>query len=247
MIEALGALVSAGCVPAGLVESLACPALRPIAYDRTPNVREALFVAVAKWLGYSRGEGQEGTADIIEAASSMERPSPTITACLLPLLLVGVTDPSAPLAATALTLVEGVGQVWRMSDRCSEQPETADAAAEAAAAACQLGPPFTGRPGRGARGLVRELLPLLLQPLLAEVSEWTVALRSAASRQLHTVLVLGESGVAPQLPRLLPLLCTAIGDDDAEVAARIIASVHVVGSHVEPRTWLPLMLDNISK
>ena len=245
MIEALGALVTSGCVPAGLVESLVCPALRPVAYDRAPNVREALFVAVAEWLGYSRDEATASKECVLL--------SQTTTACLLPLLLVGVTDPHTPLASEALALVEGVGRVWA-SDKAasSASPEQREAAAEsaseaAAAVACDLGPPFTGRPGHGARGLVRELLPLLLQPLLAEVSEWTVALRSAASRQLHTVLVLGESGVAPQLPRLLPALCAAIGDEDTEVAARVIASVHVVGSHVEPRVWLPMMLDSVSK
>ncbi len=54
-IEALRALVSRGCVPSALVESLACPALRPVAYDRAPAVREALFAAVAAWLGHGGG------------------------------------------------------------------------------------------------------------------------------------------------------------------------------------------------
>ena len=50
-----------------------------------------------------------------------------------------------------------------------------------------------------------------------------------------------------QLPKLLSALCSAIGDEDAEVAARIISAVHVVGAHIEPRRWMPMMLDNISK
>ena len=53
VIEAPGALVSAGCVPAGHIEQLVCPALRPDAYDRTPAVREVLSAAVAGWLGGS--------------------------------------------------------------------------------------------------------------------------------------------------------------------------------------------------
>ena len=54
-------------------------------------------------------------------------------------------------------------------------------------------------------------------------------------------------GPSLQLPKLLPALCSAIGDEDAEVAGRIISTVHVVGAHIEPRRWMPLMLDNVSK
>ena len=259
VIEALGALVSGGCVPAGLVESLVCPALRPVAYDRAPAVREALFAAIAKWMGGSGDSSSVNPASGPKALTSL-----STAASLLPLLLVGVTDPQPSLASAALQLVEAVGCAWvdrhggpgRAEGNVStSQPmegvepaagEDEERAAKAAAA-CQLGPPYSGRPGPGARGMVRELLHLLLRPLLAEVGEWTVALRATASRQLHTVLVLGEAGVTPQLPRLLPALCSAIGDEDAEVAGRIISAVHVVGAHVEPRLWLPLMLDNVTK
>ena len=233
VIEALGKLVLAGCVPAGLVESLVCPALRPVAYDRTPAVREALFSAVAGWLG---GDGLASD----EVAKQL--PSKSNAASLLPLLLVGVTDPQPALASSALRQIEDVGQAWERrskggvdadpanaaatsapasvpadgtspmegvveaagasSEAAAMQGEIAEAASseeEASVAASQLGPPYTGRPAPGARDMVRELLPLLLQPLLSEVAEWTVALRSSASRQLHSVIVFAEAGATPQV------------------------------------------------
>ena len=226
VIEALGALVLSGCVPAGLIESLVCPALRPVAYDRTPAVREALFSAVAGWLGGS------------SVAAPQQLPSKMTAASLLPLLLVGVTDPQPTLAVSALRLVEDVGRAWERGAPAQTLPPTPEgesvpmegvteasgsngAAAGAAGGgdapavdrdaevtsdeeassvvASQLGPPYDGRPAAGARAMVRDLLPLLMQPLLSEVAEWTVSLRSSASRQLHTVLVFAESGAIPQV------------------------------------------------
>lgn len=60
VIEALGALVSRGCVPPSVVEATVVPALRAITYDRAPAVREAVFVAAAAWLGF-RGQQDEGS------------------------------------------------------------------------------------------------------------------------------------------------------------------------------------------
>jgi dynein assembly factor 5 len=234
-----------------------------------------LFVAVASWLGYNAG----GIAESSPTAVVLLQLSRSTAASLLPLLLVGVSDPQPSLATLTLQLVEGVGRAWSggsdagaksgaegvvetsmaSSPQAMEGVEqsgagqaegdeaSAERAAEAAVSACQYGPPYSGRPAAGARRMVNDLLPLLLSPLLQEVGEWTVGQRACAARQLQTVLVLAERGVEPLLPRLLPALCSAIGDEDVEVAGRIIAAVHVVGAHVEPRRWLPLMFDNVSR
>ncbi|GAX72982.1 hypothetical protein CEUSTIGMA_g434.t1 [Chlamydomonas eustigma] len=285
VIEALGSLLGCGCVPGGLVQTLVCPALRPVAYDRAPAVREALFAAVASWLGHRASDveasGQKDQEDCTSPSSSpLVFTSPDTAASLLPLLLTGVSDPQADVGTQTLQLVEGVGRWWvdrgdrggdaavsafpsqdqQMTDAEQGSTEASSKAeqgvgnsgavdervAEAAVAACQLGPPYTCRPGAGARAMVKSLLPLLIKPLLSEVGEWTVSQRSCASRQLHSVLVFAEHHVETELPRLLPSLCSAIGDEDMEVAGRIMACVHVVGAHVEPRRWLPLMLDNVS-
>lgn len=305
VVEALAALVSRGCVPAGLVQSNVSPVLRPLAYDRLPAVRAAMYLAVAHWLGYAPGPDTASaaapTSDAARTGTSGEGSetgaglstalllSRETAASLLPMLLLGVSDEQAPLAEQALGLLEGVGEVWARAvgaggDAAEPAPMqgiegagagagTASAAADgapqeasggaggggdagsdastsgidAAVAACQLGPPFRGRPAVGARRMASSLLPLLLPPLLRELSEWTVSLRACAARQLRTLLVLVEGGITAQLPRLLPALCSAIGDEDGEVAANIIVSVHTLGAHVQVSRWLPLILDQVSK
>ncbi len=126
------------------------------------------------------------------------------TASLLPLLLVGVTDPQAAIASLALSLVEGVGRSWEAAAALSKPGEavvpasppqamegveaeataSSERSAEAAAASCQLGPPYAGRPAAGARRMAIDLLPLLLPPLLHDVGEWTVGQRACAARQV---------------------------------------------------------------
>lgn len=77
----------------------------------------------------------------------------------------------------------------------------------AAVFACKLGAPYTGRPGAGLRSLVQTLLPQLLPPLIRELGEWTVGLRVAGGRLLHTVLVLAEASATTHLQALIPALC----------------------------------------
>lgn len=241
-ISALDALVASGQAAAGQVDSLLAPGLKPTAHDRAPQVRDALMVAVANWLGYSTSSS--GTAGGSDAAAA---PSPSSSsaaasggnnmpprervraygASLLPLLLTGVTDPQPASASLALSLAEGVGAAWsgdkasggdtdvQMRDASGAEASTSagmevdesEAAVAGAVFACQLGLPYTGRPGAGIRGLVQSLLSALLPPLIKELGEWTVGLRAAAARQLHTVLVLAEASSTPHLQALVPALC----------------------------------------
>ncbi|KAJ9515484.1 hypothetical protein QJQ45_016497, partial [Haematococcus lacustris] len=117
----------------------------------------------------------------------------------------------------------------------------------AAVAASQLGPPYNGRPPPGLRAMARSVLDSLLPPVARELGAWTVPQRAAAARSLHTLLVLAEAGVTPHLLSLLPALCNAIGDDDAEVAGWVVKVVHVIGAHVAAARWLPLMLDHLGQ
>ncbi len=56
-LEAMDTLAATGALAAQTVHDLIAPGLRPVAYDRTPAVREALFGALARWLGGRTGDG----------------------------------------------------------------------------------------------------------------------------------------------------------------------------------------------
>ncbi len=145
--------------------------------------------------------------------------SPLTMTDLLPILLTGVSDPQPSVATLALNLVESVGTAYEASQTATttqaDAPATAPTTAptsepmqvdgEAGAgesvsgpgvdvcvAACQLGPPYTGRPGAGARAMARALLSALLPPVIGDLTAWTVSQRAAAVRSLHTLLVLAE-------------------------------------------------------
>lgn len=275
VIEALDGLVSRGALAAGQVAQTIAPGVRPVAYDRAPNVREALFVALAHWLGFVQAAaagsaGGDAAAAGGAAGQSAEAPdAPAVRAYaseIFPLLLIGVTDPQASIASLALSLVEGAGSVWassssgkadqggdaRMEDASAQgdaqlQEAEPGSSSGAGAGAPALGPPYSGRPEAGARAMARELLPQLLPPVIQELTEWTVTQRACAARSLHTMLVLSEDAATQHLPALLPSLCTAIGDEEAEVAGYVIQAVHVLGAYVAAKDWMPLILDHLAK
>ncbi|KAG2454165.1 hypothetical protein HYH02_001200 [Chlamydomonas schloesseri] len=279
-IQALDALVGAG-TPMSLVEGSVVPALRPVGHDRAQQVREAAFAALARWMGYNDHSGGGAAAPAIDAGSSAsaappatpqqaqaQRDARAYVPSLLPLLLIGVSDPQPGTAELALRLVEGVGSAWAAAEDAATAAAAATAAGTDAAtaaaedvgaelraaadelalrvAACSLGAPYGGRPGDGARRMVRALLAEQLPPLVKGLSEWTAGLRVAAARGLHTTLVLAEDGAAAHLKHLLPALCSAIADEEVDVASHVMACVHVVGAHVSAEDWLPRMLDTLS-
>ncbi len=221
-MAALDALVGpgAGGVRRALLEEVVVPALKPLAHDRAQGVREAMFSAVARWMGYPAGEAPDAAA----GGEQMCGAAAGAASQLLPLLLVGVTDPQPATGSLALSLVEGVGAVWL---REQQQQGTSEAGAteisgdeakesgqdghEGVVAvrleASRLGAPYSGRPGAGCRAMVVALLPQHLPPLARQLGEWTVALRVAAARSLHTTLVMSEGAAAAHAQLLLPALC----------------------------------------
>jgi hypothetical protein len=61
------------------------------------------------------------------------------------------------------------------------------------------------------------------------------------------VLVFAGQAATEQADVLVPALCASIGDDEADIASRILACVHIFGSQVDVRIWLPLALDHLGK
>lgn len=120
-------------------------------------------------------------------------------------------------------------------------PATPRSDAAAAVAAARLPPPFQGRAREGARRLLAAMLPSVLPPVIKEIREWTAALRGTASRSLHSMVALAEGAVLPHLPALLPALTTAVADEEAVVALRIIGVAHVIGAFCEVRRLFVLV------
>lgn len=272
-MRALDVVLAVG-VPSRFLESLVAPGIKSLTSDRAPNVREAFFRAVARWLGYTiDSSSADGDAPLACAVDAQLR-NTVYAPVLLPLLLLGVSDSQAGIASEALQLVQGVGEAYCASSAAAiasdsstsnsnsasegstatgmdvdkpqqpsaagdaEMPDVAsssgafDLDAAAAAVAEQLGHPYAGRPAAAARQMVQQLLPRLLPPVVKELGEWTIALRGSAARSLHTTLVLAEDATTNHLQHLIAALCTAIADEDADVARNILGCVHTVGRWV---------------
>jgi hypothetical protein len=224
VLQALEALVAAG-IPAGSMQQAVAPALKPLAVDRAPGVRETLFSTVATWLGHA-GRAAAGASHKVDPSVAE-----TYAPCLLPLLLLGTSDEQASTAAAAWQLVHSVGAALASTATTSSSTAAMDTEPSAAPAASSSGSELPA----SSRALVQRLLPQLLPPAIKELTEWTVALRSSAARTLHHMLLLAGQGSTGHLPALLPALCSAIGDEDVEVARRIMGCVQVLGAELQVR------------
>ncbi|GAQ77627.1 hypothetical protein KFL_000010760 [Klebsormidium nitens] len=194
VLQALDGVVATGGLPAGSLTDVLPPGIKPLAFDKAAAVRQLLFSSIAHWLGAPSGSLPLPPPPAFD-------PQPYVLD-LLPLLLVGVTDPSSDIASRTLELAE--------------------------------------------QKVVATHLRELLRPLQKELREWTVALRQGAARVLHTVLVLGGENVTGHVDVIVPMLCAAVGDEDADVAKRIVSCGHVVGAAVRPAMWVPIMGDELT-
>lgn len=294
-LSGLKHLVLSG-LPAGLMNSQVAPAIKPLTFDHTASVREAYYQALASWLGCSMQQQQQGGATsssdaAAAAAADAHAKCRTYAPVLLPLLLLGISDPQPNIAAASLQSVEQAGLAWQLqqSDPNAATSTAATAAATAAIgassdaavpmdtdppgaaaaaltnsssaqsshslsedslqvlaaaeAAAQLPPPYQGLPTLPCRLMVSSLLPQLLPLVLSGLREWTVTLRSAAARLLHTSLVLSGPAVTPYLAQLLPGLISAMSDDDADIVTMLASSCRLLGAFVPSSAWLPLLVD----
>ena len=223
-IVALHGLLACTPVADDVLSSKVVPSLKIAVADRTATVRWAAYDAIASWAGVRDKGGQ------VAAAAQPVRYTPH----LVPVLLLGITDPSQELAAHALHLLAEAGSEYcRSKAECgyadSSSP-SADTAHAAEAAAANLAPPFQGRAPRQARVMVQQQLQAVLPPVLADTREWTTALRLTASRSLYAAAAFAEDALLPHLPALLPALCAAVADEDEGIVARTVSTAHVVGA-----------------
>lgn len=86
--------------------------------------------------------------------------------------------------------------------------------------------------------MVQSILPSILPAVVADLREWTVPLRLNAARCLHSVLLLAGAAVSAHLPHLLVPLCSAAGDEDAQVAQHVVQAAQVCPH--QTRTWLSI-------
>lgn len=77
------------------------------------------------------------------------------------------------------------------------------------------------------QAMVQDILQAILPPIVADLREWTIFLRLNASRCLHSVLLLSGGAVSAHLPHLLTPLCSAAGDEDAQVAQYVVQCAQV--------------------
>lgn len=279
-LSGLRALVLSG-LPAGLLDSQVAPAVKPLTFDHTASVREAYYAALASWLGCgSQQQAQAVDADsaaTTAAAAAHARcrahaRCTTYAPVLLPLLLVGVSDPQQSIAAATLGAIEQAGEAWQLQPAAAgaagsseavpmetdsqldpaASTSTAAPSAETlqvspkAVAAAQLPYPYQGLPSLPCRQMVAALLPQMLPLVLSGLREWTVSLRSAAARLLHTSLVLSGPAVTPYLAHMLPGLVNAMSDDDTDIVTWLASSCRLLGAFVLSSSWLPLMVDAVS-
>ncbi|GBG80246.1 hypothetical protein CBR_g30611 [Chara braunii] len=75
-LQAIDAVVRCG-LPAGMVDETLAPGVRHLALDKAANVRECLFVSVARWLGFDAEQSQTDECSAQLAGPVLEAGRPT--------------------------------------------------------------------------------------------------------------------------------------------------------------------------
>jgi dynein assembly factor 5, axonemal len=237
-IDALSNLIQRTPVSEAQLSEQVVPSVRTLALDRSSSIRIATLHSTAIWLGAPTTDG--GTCPSCNPA----RYAPH----LVPILLLGITDPNHDVAAHALEWVEQAGahfcsQILDLESGLTPSTDVAtssslagEADQEAITSAAHLPHPFSGRAAEPARRMVKHQLPVILPPVMKEMREWTVALRLPASRSMYSMAALAEAALLPHLPVLLPALCSAVADQDEAIALRVIGTAQIVGAFCEVRS-----------
>ena len=109
-----------------------------------------------------------------------------------------------------------------------------------------LPPPSAGRrPSPPSRRLVRAILPSLIRRSCAEAREWTASRRNAGAKLLATVCAFAGAAASDHLDEIFAACHSAVQDEDADTAARVLGAARCVGAHCPGEQWLPFSLDAI--
>lgn len=242
-LQALTAVVQVASVPAETVGTQLVPAMHGLAADRSPELRAECFRACASWL----------RSEVEAHKMEFQTGSTTSFQCLLPVLLLGLTDASQAIAQETLGLVESLGEAYcdsratssSIQQTAEDKKDEEESEAACRTAAANLPPPFNTRTSAQAREMMRCEVQNVLPSVLKDAHEWTTALRCTASRSLYSIAALAENSLTKHLDSIIPALCQAVGDDDEVVTMRIIHCVHVVGAFCKVCVWHPLRMCDV--
>ena len=234
--------------------------VKALIFDPAPLVRLHMYRELRVWLecppagmeleGGGGGDASPApsTRGAAEATTSSRPPAPSSPShawflpragIIVPTLLLGVTDPSPDLQKEVLSLLETVPE--------SLVPTTTTTThTTAAIQAAQLPTPYGAElPAAPLISLVSRVVGSVVPPAASALKEWTVSLRLAAARTLHTAMVVAGPAVVAEgrLETLLPALAGAVGDDELDVARWVVLTLHAMGALVDVNTWYPASID----
>ncbi len=86
------------------------------------------------------------------------------------------------------------------------------------------------QPAATTQHMVQDILPAILPSVVADLREWTLALRLNAARCLQSIFVLAGAAPSAHLPHLLNPLCSAAGDEEEQVAHYVVQAAQVSDS-----------------
>ncbi|GMH41563.1 hypothetical protein BSKO_09473 [Bryopsis sp. KO-2023] len=251
-LQALDALVLKG-VSAGVVADIIGPGVENLAVDQSKQVRKACFEFLAGWMG---GRGPAVGPEILSGGVDPVGYAPH----LMPVLLLGLTDDEVDIAELCLEMIEETGRAFcEMSDRPQSQTQGDSSAMDIEQETTEaevtsttpseatlvdfLGVPFRRNPSATTRRMIVSIIPGVLPGILESLKSWSNEGQRRASRVVHSVACLGQSGCETHFEKIMPAICGAVSEEDAQIADRVIRTVHVLGACIPVSGWLHLALD----
>ena len=152
---------------------------------------------------------------------------------LLPYVLSALADDSSIVQMEAITLIERLGVQYEnehekeLKDTMAYMPEHFKSRFDAPTSdeterSLTYPPPFKGRPRLGARVLIKNNFPAVVNPILAEMMGWQQDARIRASKLLRANLVFLEENATQHCQQLclaFVKVCAAVSRDKASVGA----------------------------
>lgn len=230
--------------PKHLVDKYVVTILHEVAFDKSPQVRKIVYKSLASWLTIVE---QEVGADLAGEEESVL--VPLYAEILLPFYLIGLLDDDASIREAARIDLEALYQANKAKGcYCSverkEEPNSAPMVVEV------TGEDDVMAEAKNGASLVREMvkfhLPHIVSVCKRDTGEWTRTKNLSASRLLHTTTEVCGADMTPFLDTVVPLLCSAVGNESEDIAHYIVFSSHHVGSACDPTSWACLLIDALN-
>ena len=164
---------------------------------------------------------------------------------IVPLLLTCLEDSIPEVRETANEIWIRAGEQWLLENKMSDQQlkDEIDFITEIP----KHYPPNIKRPNIGCRKLVSRNQHMIFPCIRNDLRDWQDETRVKASQLLYLVLYHTENEVTMHIEKVIDCIIASLKDDLKKVVEYGFKSSEVLGYMIEPKVWVPLVLQRLQE